>query len=127
MSYIFEEVEPFCSVLGVGSVCAEGHLYTNIGYMIECWQKAEGTSSISGLIDADWKTAARIRRARGIVLILETGEEVAVAVVGNEAGFLEIEVHDPIEGCRVQGDLKQMEDVRRSQNGVCGATGKSRL
>lgn len=112
MNYIYEEREPFCSVHGCGSISSDGHLFAGISYIIECWQQTDGVSHKTGLIDADLKTTALIRGARNNVLILETGEEVSVAIVGNDTGFLEIELQDPIEGCMAQSDVKQMEDVR---------------
>lgn len=112
MNQSVEEVEPCCSVHGVGSVECEGHVFTNITYMIECWQRAEDTTSMCGLLDADWKTAVRIRRARENVLILNTGDEVAVTVVGSEAGTLKIQVLDPVKTCMMQSDLKKVVDFR---------------
>ena len=111
MNYIYEEREPFCTIHGVGSIDCEGRVYTGISYMIECWQKAGGTSHMSGLIDTDCRTSECIRARPNNILVLETGEELAIAIVGNDSGLLAIEVQGPIKSCMVEGDLKQLETV----------------
>ena len=111
MNYIYEDREPFCTIHGVGSIDSGGHVYTGISYMIECWQKAEGMSHMSGLIDTDYNSSVRLRGMSNIVLILETGEELAIAIVGNDSGLLEIDVQGPIKSCLAESALTQMEAV----------------
>ena len=112
MNFIYEEREPFCTIHGVGSICSEGHVFPGIAYMIECWQKAEATSYMSGLVDTDPRMVARVRAASTAILVLESGEEVAIVIVGSNSGLLEIDIQGPIESCAAECSVKQMEAVR---------------